>query len=1139
MEEAGASESHSLQFDAHGSRHSLRQVAAPGISFTGNARNDFMNTSLAIQDDGNRPSAISLGGFFEDTDVRNVMPTRSGFDIRTIYFEYDLSSDVLSVGVDCYGVCGDADGDGFADSASTTFAALGGVDTAALSAGEFFFLALDTSAPPPGTNLTANVLIGSEPRLLTSTGYDSWGVWVALHPQQFPSSFSDGAQGFMRDSNFSRWSISHIEQLTDPASRVASYAGDPSFGDIEFTITSFSSIPDINWNATGTVTAPGEPGYGKMAFSFVSTLGSVVSLNTVGIDFLPNQTNGLTVGQRIVIECPHLPLDPFGNCCNFSDRDFCGVCEGNNAFLDVCGSCRLNASDVLPTSCPGAASQSAELDTPITPLPSEIPSVTMLDLNNDGIQEIVLGFPDSQVVVIQFYNAEGNLTNIKTISNPNEVVGNIDQFGFSVSPIGDVNGDGVPDLTVGAPGYSHIGRVYVLLLSSTGDVLQTRTIESIITTPFTASNCSGVAPQAEASLFSISPVVGPPNSPSTPSSSSSSCVPEGVSFGSSIIWLGRSFLLISAPGAPAQNTTPIQTSFAQQGALLLVALATDGNAIGTYVLPTILSNSLATTAELSPQNITRSSLGKQVTLAGTISSASRLVVTLVWHLVGSNTTSLLAINVQTDGSVTSMNVIRAPETPLPLPYFPNSPLLNNTSLLPPNYVPSYIGANGTNFSLVGAGDVDGDGIPDIVIGFQGHFSGQKGLLMVCFLDNDYAITRTQLIGPRGVGHLMSTLPTDYVLGTHMATTSSTNHLGPIVPMTGSTTLLVTATRPYSPLLLFPISLWGTSYHVTPGSPASPPAYYPGSNLPPTPFGISPSSLVPPSPQYPLDPKLPADPVTIEFFSDAPIITVTSLTNSEVWAKFAFSKIVERSSQDNAVPLKSLYFPPPSTWTKQVSSDNTQVFFSSKLVDSFGATTSVDVQVQVITFSSDKVITFSPTTYLGATKNTVKFSLQVRGWTFTQPKTVLDIIMDTTSSDPVLGITMLPSTSSVEQTNRFIFATTEGEFSVSIPSFASVDGILTTVATPTFNQAYGQFTITAPPFFDTLFYDPDVTIRANEPERIKKPPRQNSILMYIIVPSGFGLICIVALIVFVGTWICKHRKAERRWKDAGSLTPSLP
>merc|ERR1711991_881040 len=36
----------------------------------------------------------------------------SGWDIRNLFFQYNEVTDVLQIGIDCFGICGDADGDG-------------------------------------------------------------------------------------------------------------------------------------------------------------------------------------------------------------------------------------------------------------------------------------------------------------------------------------------------------------------------------------------------------------------------------------------------------------------------------------------------------------------------------------------------------------------------------------------------------------------------------------------------------------------------------------------------------------------------------------------------------------------------------------------------------------------------------------------------------------------------------------------------------------------------------------------------------------------------------------------------------------------------------------------------------------------
>ena len=42
----------------------------------------------------------------------------SGWDIQNIALQYDAVNDALHIGIDCYAVCGDADGDGDPDRSS-------------------------------------------------------------------------------------------------------------------------------------------------------------------------------------------------------------------------------------------------------------------------------------------------------------------------------------------------------------------------------------------------------------------------------------------------------------------------------------------------------------------------------------------------------------------------------------------------------------------------------------------------------------------------------------------------------------------------------------------------------------------------------------------------------------------------------------------------------------------------------------------------------------------------------------------------------------------------------------------------------------------------------------------------------------
>jgi hypothetical protein len=104
------------------------------------------------------------------------------------------------------------------------------------------------------------------------------------------------------------------------------------------------------------------------------------------------------------------------------------------------------------------------------------------DLNSDGINDLAVGAINENGLMGATYiillNSNGTPKSVKRISSgtngfPGVLVAK-DRFGVSVSGIGDVDGDGIPDLAVGAHGDNEVnseaGAVYILKMNNDGTV---------------------------------------------------------------------------------------------------------------------------------------------------------------------------------------------------------------------------------------------------------------------------------------------------------------------------------------------------------------------------------------------------------------------------------------------------------------------------------------------------------------------------------------------------------------------------------------------------------------------------------------------------------------------------------------------
>jgi hypothetical protein len=130
-------------------------AAQPGrfsdaLVFTGNAENDFATGGgvnlrkgvVLLQD-------VSIGTNITQSSPDVGLPRGegwadiSGWDIKNIYFQFNFDSGAIHFGINCFGICGDADSNGDPNAASSVLSMNGGLDLPDFKGSESFAIAMD------------------------------------------------------------------------------------------------------------------------------------------------------------------------------------------------------------------------------------------------------------------------------------------------------------------------------------------------------------------------------------------------------------------------------------------------------------------------------------------------------------------------------------------------------------------------------------------------------------------------------------------------------------------------------------------------------------------------------------------------------------------------------------------------------------------------------------------------------------------------------------------------------------------------------------------------------------------------------------------------------------------------------------
>ncbi len=238
---------------------STSTMAAP--AFTGDAAADFTGPDVIVLNDRTTPDVGLPYLNPPTTTVGFPTSTVSGFDMRAVYLNYDRATDTMYVGVDCFVICSDADGDGDPNVTGPTLTALGGTDAANFGDGESFGLIIDTDNDYITDTQAGNfnVVVGvRDDDSLTQLGVYSY----------------TGNIGEQLDNSTWGPKLPFTVTLYAPPSATTP--------DLEFSIANFSKLPGF---------PAGDP---LQPFKLHMGMGSIVD-DGIGEDFLPEESSPIII----------------------------------------------------------------------------------------------------------------------------------------------------------------------------------------------------------------------------------------------------------------------------------------------------------------------------------------------------------------------------------------------------------------------------------------------------------------------------------------------------------------------------------------------------------------------------------------------------------------------------------------------------------------------------------------------------------------------------------------------------------------------------------------------------------------------------------------------------------------------------
>lgn len=312
-----------------------------------------------------------------------------------------------------------------------------------------------------------------------------------------------------------------------------------------------------------------------------------------------------------------------------------------------------------------------------------VSSAAIGDLDGNGIIDLAVGAAgkiesnsDRGAVYIMFRNADGSVSSSVRIANElngGPTLSSGDHFGSIVKALGDIDGDGVVDIAVGAVDSNFNGSVYIMHLNANGSAKDFTKL---------TSGQNGVPQLAAGDAFAV-------------------VAPLGDLDGDGIIDIA-----VGAPGTDGAGT--------DRGAIYILRL----NADGTVKSSNIIENS----ATWNPWTEYDDSFGEDITALGDLDGdgvVDLAVMSETQDLVDSRPVVNI-LKIKSDGTLKSVKRLE-------------------TGLI--------LSKNQYFFSIAAAGDIDGDGVGDLAISGSEviAFNSWSSIIMLLNLNADGTIkNRTKL-----------------------------------------------------------------------------------------------------------------------------------------------------------------------------------------------------------------------------------------------------------------------------------------------------------------------------------------------------------------------------------------------------------